>query len=65
MMKKNICRTEDKLGISTTTTSTPWFVTSADIALAEERAQFRVNVKRDGWLMAEEFQAWWSGSIEV
>lgn len=48
----------DKLGISTTTTSTPWFVTSADLALAEERAQFRANVKRDGWLMAEEFQAW-------
>eukprot|EP00435_Cladocopium_sp_Y103_P050715 s371_g15.t1 len=48
----------DKLGISTTTTSTPWFVTSASVALAKERDEFRANVKRDGWLMAEEFQTW-------
>ena len=58
-------RTEDKLGISTPTTSTPWFVTSASVALEEERALFRTNVKRDGWLMAEEFQSWRLGSSEV
>lgn len=52
---------KEQLGVSTTTSTTAWFVTTASEELAEQREIFRTNVKRDGWLMAVEFQAWLRG----
>lgn len=52
---------QDKLGLSTTTTSSPWYVSSASIDIEVQREIFRTNVKRDGWKMAVEFQSWSHG----
>lgn len=52
---------QEKLGLSTTTTSSPWYVSSASIDIEVQREIFRANVKRDGWKMALEFQSWSHG----
>ena len=46
------------LGVSTTTSTTPWFVSGAADDLALERLKFRAAVRRDGWQMAQDFQSW-------
>ena len=48
----------DMLGVSTTTSTTAWFVSGAADDLALERLKFRAAVRRDGRQMAQDFQSW-------